>query len=91
MGEPYLLPARLDLSASTALAADLAERLDADLTLDAGKVMQIGALCTQVIAAAAISLRENGHSLSFVNAPDRVIDQLSHLGFTPESLAEAGA
>ena len=83
MGERYLLPARLDLSASTALASDL--------TLDAGEVTQIGALCTQVIAAAAISLRENGHSLTLANAPDRVVDQLGNLGFTPESLAEVGA
>jgi chemotaxis protein CheX len=91
MGERYLLPARLDLSASTALASDLTGRLDADLTLDAAEVTQIGALCTQVIAAAAISLRENGHSLTLVNAPDRVVDQLGNLGFTPESLAEVGA
>ena len=91
MAEPYLLPRKLDLPAAAPLASDLKERLGADLTLDAGEVAQIGALCTQVIAATAISLNAGGHSLRLVNASDRLVEQLQNLGFSPESLAEVHA
>ncbi|WP_370272309.1 STAS domain-containing protein [Pseudooceanicola nitratireducens] len=89
MAEPYKLPPTLDLSAATALATDLKDRLDGDLTLDASDVTQFGALGAQVVASAALSLSAAGHRLSLVQTSDRVLEQLSHLGFTPETLTEA--
>lgn len=88
MAETYRLPPKLDLPAATPLAAELRARLDADLTLDAQEVVQIGALCAQVIASAAISFATSGHNLSITQVPDRILDQLGNLGFTPESLTE---
>jgi len=91
MADPYRLPSKLDLPAAASLAADLQAHLDADLILDAAGVTQIGALCVQVIGSAAISLASAGHRLTIVNMPDRAVEQLSNLGFTPETLAEAAA
>ncbi|WP_136635679.1 STAS domain-containing protein [Pseudooceanicola onchidii] len=88
MAETYKLPPKLDLPAAAPLAAELRARLTDDLTLDAGEVTQIGALCTQVIASAALSFAAADHQLTIVNTTDRVIDQLRNLGFTPESLSE---
>lgn len=91
MAETYSLPPKLDLPAAGPLTADLLARMSADLTLDAAQVTQIGALCTQVIASAAVSFAAAGHSLTLINTTDRVIEQLRNLGFTPETLAEAPA
>jgi chemotaxis protein CheX len=88
MAETYSLPPKLDLPAAGPLAAELQAKLDNDLVLDASAVTQIGALCIQVIASASISFAAAGKHLSLANASDRVIDQLHHLGFTPESLVE---
>ena len=88
MADRYSLPPKIDLPAAAPLAAELRGRLGADVTLDAAGVTQIGALCTQVIASAAISLAAAGHRLTIVNTSDRVVEQLRHLGFTPESLSE---
>lgn len=89
MAEPYKLPPKLDLSAANGLAAELKDRLTGDLTLDAGDVTQFGALCAQVLRSAAISLANAGHSMTLTNASDKVLEQLSNLGFTPETLTEA--
>lgn len=88
MADPIILPPKLDLPAAAPLAADLSDRLDGDITLDASAVTQIGALCTQVIGSAAISLAAADHHLTIINMPDRIVEQLRHLGFTPESLTE---
>ena len=88
MSEPYKLPPKLDLPAATPLAQDLKSRLDGDLVLDASEMTQIGALCTQVIASAALSLHRAGHSARIIHMTDRVVEQLGHLGFSPESLTE---
>lgn len=88
MADPIALPSKLDLPAAAPLMSQLANHLDHDLTLDASGVTQIGALCTQVIGSAALTLAAAGHRLTITNMPDRVVDQLRHLGFTPESLCE---
>ncbi|WP_375172863.1 STAS domain-containing protein [Pseudooceanicola sp.] len=88
MPETVCLPPKLDLPAAGPLTTELLKHLDGDLTLDAAQVTQIGALCTQVIGSAAISLAAAGHRLTITNMPDRVVEQLQHLGFTPESLTE---
>lgn len=88
MAETYSLPPKLDLPAAGPLAADLQAKLENDLVLDASDVTLVGALCIQVIASAALSFAAAGKRLSLTNTSDRVIDQLHHLGFTPESLVE---
>ena len=91
MAETYSLPPKLDLPAAGPLTTDLLARMSSDLTLDAAEVTQIGALCSQVIASAAVSFQAAGHSLTLTNVTDRVLDQLRNLGFTPETLVEAPA
>ncbi|MGI3171498.1 STAS domain-containing protein [Pseudooceanicola sp. C21-150M6] len=89
MADCVKLPARLDLSAAPPLAQELRDRLGADLALDAAEVIQIGALCTQVIRSAVISLAAEGYRLDILNLSDKCADQLGHLGFTPATLTEA--
>jgi len=86
MADPYSLPPKLDLSAASQLAADLGALCTADLTLDASQVTHVGALGVQVIASATKTLRANGHSVQITHMSDKAVDQLSHLGFTPEAL-----
>jgi chemotaxis protein CheX len=65
MTADILLPARLDLSAASSLLADLQAALsksERPLSVDAGKVGQIGGLCLQVILAAAAECRQNGRA-----------------------------
>lgn len=88
MSKIYALPPKLDLPAAAPLAQELLSRLDDDLTLDAAQVNLVGALCTQVIVSAGISLRAAGHHMKVINMTDKALEQLSHLGFTPESLME---
>ncbi|WP_375690798.1 STAS domain-containing protein [Pseudooceanicola sp. LIPI14-2-Ac024] len=91
MSDTLVLPARLDLSAAEALAQSLRKRLGADMILDAGHVTHMGAMGLQVLLSAARTTRRAGHRFALTNASDRVLDQLSTLGFTPESLAEGRA
>ncbi|WP_407493461.1 STAS domain-containing protein [Pseudooceanicola sp. MF1-13] len=86
MSEPYTLPPKLDLSAASGLAADLRTRCTADLTLDATNVTQVGALGVQIIASAARSAQAAGHKVQLIHLSDKALEQLSHLGFTPETL-----
>lgn len=88
MAEIYRLPPKLDLPAAAPLAGELRDRLSSDLTLDASDVGQIGALCAQVIASAALAGAAAGHRLSLTNMSDKIVEQLGHLGLTPETLVE---
>jgi chemotaxis protein CheX len=90
MSDTLVLQPRLDLAAAEPLAEALKSRLGADITIDARQVTHLGAICLQVLLATAKTLRRAGHELTIVNVSDRVLDQLSALGFTPETLAEAG-
>jgi len=80
------LEPRLDLRAVAPLAEALGAARGADLVLDAGAVIQIGALALQVIRSAARSWAEDGHSLRFENASTDLEDQLVLLGHNPETL-----
>ena len=88
MTEPLVLQQKLDLPAAAPLAEELKSRLGGDVVLDASEVTQIGALCLQVMLAAATSLKGAGHSLSLTNVNDRVVEQLAQMGFSPETVAE---
>ncbi|MBY6089611.1 STAS domain-containing protein [Pseudooceanicola sp. 502str34] len=84
------LPPRLDVAAAGPLAEELRSRLAAaeDLVIDAGPVSHLGALCLQVLLAAATSAREAGRGFRLIQMSDRVLDQARFMGFTPETIAE---
>lgn len=88
MSDTLVLQPRLDLSAAEPLAEALKTRLGADVTVDAREVTHLGAICLQVLLATAKTARRAGHRFTLVNASDRVLEQLSTLGFTPDSLSE---
>ncbi|MBT9383256.1 STAS domain-containing protein [Pseudooceanicola sp. CBS1P-1] len=88
MTAPLVLPPKLDLPAAGPLAEALRARLDGDLEVDAGEVTHLGALCLQVLLSAATSLRAGGHAMTIRHASDRLLEQMSQMGFTPETLAE---
>ncbi|TMM54663.1 STAS domain-containing protein [Sulfitobacter sabulilitoris] len=83
-----VLDPKLDLPAATPLRRALCDAAAGDLTLDAGRVTHFGALCLQVLCAAAADRRSQGARLSVVNTSDRVLDQLRVMGMTPESISE---
>jgi chemotaxis protein CheX len=82
------LARKLDQNATIALIEDLRARRGSDLGLDASDTTHIGSLALQTIVAAAASWARDGHRLTLVNASDACVDQLSLLGFTPETLTE---
>ena len=88
MAEPYVLEAKLDLSAAAALHETLMELTGRDSVLDAQRVTHMGALCTQLLIAAGRKAGEGGHKFSIVNTSDRVLAQLSAMGLSPEMIAE---
>lgn len=86
MSATISLQPKLDLRAAGPLRDDLLGQADQDVVLDATHVTQIGGLALQVIRAAARSWAEAGRSLTFENASTTVCDQLSLLGFNPDTL-----
>lgn len=88
MSVPIKLGAKLDLSAASVLASDLKKCKADEIVLDLSDVRHLGALCLQVMLAAAATALEEGRRLVCVNASDRVIDQLRVMGVTPEMISE---
>ena len=83
-----LLAPKLDQKAAIALAEELRARRGADLCLDARDTTHVGALAVQVVLAAARTWARDGRALHLVGVSDACVDQLSLLGFTPETLVE---
>ena len=90
MTDALVLPPRLDLPAAAPLAQALKERLGSDIAVDASQVTHLGALALQVLLSAAATARRRGHALRITTISDRAAEQLSAMGFTPDSLAEGG-
>ncbi len=88
MTEEIILPAKLDISAAATLHADLLAREAQDVTLDLGKVTHLGALCLQLMIAAARRANEAGKTFALYNMNDRVITQMRLLGTSPETIME---
>ncbi|MGB7269858.1 MAG: STAS domain-containing protein [Albidovulum sp.] len=61
--EPLILPARLDLTQAEALRQACLARRGQPLCIDAGGVRHLGALCLQVLLAAAKDWRQHGLDL----------------------------
>lgn len=85
------LPAKLDQKAAIALVDDLRARRGADLGLNAADTVHFGTLAVQAVLSAARTWSEEGHKLSIFNVSDACVDQLSLLGFTPETLVEGAS
>ena len=66
---------------------DLQKSASTDLSLDMSEVKHFGALCMQVIIAAATSAKANGRKLSIINPSDRVVEQMRVMGMTPETIS----
>jgi len=79
------LPEALDLPAAKPLAESLLKLGGEDLAIDASKVQRLGASCLQVLLSAARTWQAEGASLILAHASPRFIDDLRHLGFTPET------
>lgn len=88
MSATISLQSKLDLRAAGPLRQDLLACQGADLVLDASGVTQIGGLALQVIRSAARTWSEAGKTLRFENASTDVCDQLSLLGFNPDTLTK---
>lgn len=91
MNKPIALQSKLDLPAAGPLAKSILDLGESDVILDAQGVSQIGALCVQVMLAAATSAKKSGNVLTLINANDKVLEQLSYFGLTPEAIAEGKA
>ena len=77
---------RLDLRAVGPLQCEILARRGHDLTLDASRVELFGALAVQLVRSAARTWAEDGHVLALENTSSELADQLSLLGFTPETV-----
>ena len=90
MAETYMLPARLDLSSAKTFLTDIGTLpADKDVVLDAAELTHFGAICVQTVLAAAAQAKSSGGSWTLVNVSDRVQEQLSHMGLTPDTVVEA--
>ncbi|MCV3272061.1 STAS domain-containing protein [Roseobacter sinensis] len=87
MSDPIVLASRLDLPAASALKTQLKEHAEGDLIMDLSEVKHLGALCLQVMLAAATGAVAAGRAVSVINATDRVTDQLRVMGMSPETIA----
>lgn len=83
-----LLAPKLDFKSAPELAKSILDLQGKDLRLDATHVSHFGTMGVQVVRAAARSWAESGHDLSLINASDDCSDQLSLLGFTPETVTQ---
>lgn len=86
MSDPIVLAPKLDLAAASALMTTLKQHDEGEVILDLSEVKHFGALCMQTIMCAANEAAAQGRSLAFINASDRVVDQMRVMGMTPETI-----
>lgn len=92
MADPYILPARLDVSAAQGLVTHLLSVPAQEPTiLDASETQHLGALCAQALLAAGRRCTEEGGSLQILNASERIETQLDTMGLSIHSLTEGQA
>lgn len=86
-----VLHARLDLSAAGTLHAALLARSGAPLRIDAGAVTHLGALCLQILLAAARDWRRRGVVLMVDPVSPQFDRLLSAYGLGPADLQSTAA
>jgi len=87
MTDPVQMAPKLDLSAASDLMATLQGRKEDDVVLDFSEVKHLGAICVQVLVAAATSFNAENRKLSMVNVSERVTDQLRVMGMSAETIS----
>ena len=87
MSESIKLAPRLDLSAAAALKETLLEAADRRIVLDFAEVKLFGALCLQIVLAAARAAKAQGHDFVIENVPDRVSEQMRVMGVSPQVIS----
>ncbi|MFK7745278.1 MAG: STAS domain-containing protein [Roseobacter sp.] len=87
MSDPIVLAPKLDLAASSALLSTLNAHKSEDVVVDLSDVKHLGALCMQVLLAAATTAQASGKSFSLTNTSDRVLEQMRVMGMTPEAIS----
>ena len=80
------LDARLDLRAARVLAGKIRNHDGMPLGIDAGQVQHLGALCLQVLLAAAASRRARGLALSVAPRSQAFDTALRHFGIAPTQI-----
>ncbi|QFT59965.1 hypothetical protein FIU94_14125 [Sulfitobacter sp. THAF37] len=88
MSEPLIPESRLNVTQAASLHAAMKARAGEDLTVDMRQVVQLGALCLQVLVAAGKSARTAGETLQLINVSDQVLAQMNVMGLSPEAIAE---
>lgn len=91
MSEPVVLAPKLDLAAASALLTSLRSHDAPELVIDMSQVKHLGALCLQVLLAAAKTSNSQNRTMTLTNTSDRVIDQMRLMGMTPETIARGSA
>jgi len=91
MSEPVVLAPKLDLAAASALLTSLSSHDAPELVIDMSQVKHLGALCLQVLLAAAKTSNSQNRTMTLTNTSDRVIDQMRLMGMTPETIARGSA
>jgi len=91
MSVTVTLPERLDLSSAPDLASELLRHgADASVVIDASGTSHFGALGLQVVMAAAKRSNAGGGSIALRSVPDRVLQQMTAMGTSPEQIVETG-
>lgn len=80
------LPPRLDLIEATPLTAAFRQAFGKPLTVDASGVEHLGALCLQVLIAAARHWREEGVSFAITPRSDAFVTALNNFGLDVETV-----
>jgi len=86
-----VLPAHLDLAAAAPLKAALLARRGGDLTLDGSSVSRLGALCLQVLLAAAATWRSDGRAFEVSSPSPGLEEGLLRMGARDMLLGGQGA
>ena len=88
MSERLHLTGKLDLAAAPKLRDRLLAQAPGDVDVDFADVTMLGALCLQILVAAARAQAAGGHALHIINCPDAVKAHFAAMGLSPDTLME---
>lgn len=88
--DTFVLDQRLDLTAASALCAELKERRGKDLTINAEEVEHLGSQCLQALISAAATWRADSAVLAYSGHSTAFIDALQIFGTPIEALVTGG-
>ncbi len=85
------LAPKLDTAAAAELRNSLVDAQGDDIVLDGSAVEMIGALCIETLMSVAAIWSASGRSVTIEAASPQMIDDLSRLGLSTETLLEYAA